>query len=60
MSSEQETTEYYNYLLWLERLEFEQELIEIVSVHHTKQKATYLQQPIRLSNRHNASNIKQI
>ena len=29
--SEQETTEYYNFLLQMEWIEFEQELIEIVS-----------------------------
>ena len=29
--SEQETTEYYNFLLRMEEIEFEQELIEIVS-----------------------------
>ena len=31
MSAEQEKTEYYNYLLWIEQVEFEQELLEIVS-----------------------------
>ena len=30
--SEQETTEYYNFLLQMERMEFEQELIKIVSI----------------------------
>ena len=30
--SEQETTEYYNFLLQMEQMEFEQELIEIVSI----------------------------
>ena len=29
--SEQETAEYYDFLLWMEWVEFEQELIEIVS-----------------------------
>ena len=28
----QETTEYYQWLIWLERQEFEEELQEIVSV----------------------------
>ena len=31
MSVEQERTEYYNYLLWIEWVEFEKELMEIVS-----------------------------
>ena len=30
--SEQETAEYYNFLLRMEWMEFEQELIEIVSI----------------------------
>ena len=31
MSLEQETAKYYNYLLRIERVEFEQELLEIIS-----------------------------
>ena len=31
MSAEQETTEYYNYLLQIEWVEFEQEFLDIVS-----------------------------
>ena len=32
MSEEQEMTEYYNYLLRIEWIEFEQELLDIVGI----------------------------
>ena len=34
MSLQQETVEYYEYLLQMEKVEFEQELLEIVSAAH--------------------------